>query len=551
MARFPSAFVSAMVCVIAPAVHASTFLGSHHHATTQSMATRELDQMLLLEGAWSNGHLRETVEDLRPLFVALPKNEGGRLDPTVVRYALHRHFARQYGWHLRGLEPGGGGFNASASDTIMKDRAPAYILDRFERRMHGHGLRLEELAIFAVALADLIRQEAVSDLEDIFLALGNERSSRMSGRAMASLIKTYLMTYISGMHHARRYAADDFDFMEHTMESDIMIWFDAKMWVQDVRLTYLHQQISRRNPFVSEYTFEDAAEVAQEMGQRFGTFQNMECKSLKQKLVDMEHGGSGRVLLSKFYSGSDLLDWPFIESVDYLRNLGALDETDPKRPSVIIPNFLGSPSNCEAPSSFYSVCCIDECEDLLAEVEEEIGFPTATVFHLVQKISDLPSDTVAAPRNLSDAQVSRLRDIATRHHGHVPLHGRLFAQWMHHAYPRECRFPHAAGSTNPLSREEFSSSFGLHHEVTDEELAKYLEQENATSSHEPAAVALPWSDVEELIAPSRPLDEVADTGSGLMKIIALVPVIASVIFSFSHARTHLVCSDDKQERHFV
>merc|ERR1719343_1639826 len=28
--------------------------------------------------------------------------------------------------------------------------------------------------------------------------------------------------------------------------------------------------------------------------------------------------------------------------------------------------------------------------------------------------------------------------IGKRHAGKVPPHGRLFAQWLHHAYPREC-----------------------------------------------------------------------------------------------------------------
>merc|ERR1719384_1041018 len=40
--------------------------------------------------------------------------------------------------------------------------------------------------------------------------------------------------------------------------------------------------------------------------------------------------------------------------------------------------------------------------------------------------------------------MSRLGEIAEHHDGYVHLHGRLFAQWMHHAYPRECHFPSTA-----------------------------------------------------------------------------------------------------------
>merc|ERR1712203_151284 len=41
---------------------------------------------------------------------------------------------------------------------------------------------------------------------------------------------------------------------------------------------------------------------------------------------------------------------------------------------------------------------------------------------------------------------------ATRHGGHVPIHGRLFAQWMHFAFPLECPYPQVIernGALNP------------------------------------------------------------------------------------------------------
>ena len=100
---------------------------------------------------------------------------------------------------------------------------------------------------------------------------------------------------------------------------------------------------------------------------------------------------------------------------------------------MIIPNFLSGPSNCETPSNFYSVCCIDECEHLLSQVEVVIARPSATALRLVEVISELQSGTVEAPRNLSSVQVDLLSQITTHHGGQVPLHGRLFAQWMHHA----------------------------------------------------------------------------------------------------------------------
>ena len=65
-------------------------------------------------------------------------------------------------------------------------------------------------------------------------------------------------------------------------------------------------------------------------------------------------------------------------------------------------------------------------------------------------VSGLQSDTVHAPRNLSGALLSRLGQIAELDGGQVPLHGRLFAHWLHHAYPRECSFPHANGASDRI-----------------------------------------------------------------------------------------------------
>merc|ERR1719296_299707 len=523
----------------------------------QSMPTQEVEQALLVVDTLASGggrdeRLAAVAAELRPLYMAMPKNGEGKLDPTVVRYALHRYFARKHGWHLRGLEPRGDAWNASSPATIMKDRAPAYIMERLEHRLHGQGMGLKELAVFAVTLGDLIRKEAVADLEDLYTTQGISKAAQLTGSAMASLLKMYLMTYIKGEHTTHRSLAD-FVGLEAQMIEDIIVWFDAKMWLKDLQGSLEYAKRSRRNPFVKDlsYQFEHATEAVRELGHHFGTFQNLECKALKEKLVDMEHGGSGRVTLSKFYSGIDDRDWPFIESASYLRNLGALDDSDPTRLSVIIPNFLSSPSNCVAPSGFYSVCCLDECEGLLSQVEQAVASPSATVERLVEVVSELPSDTVAAPRNLSSVQVSRLHDIAAHHRGRVPLHGRLFAQWMHHAYPRECRYPHVAGSIAPLNQKDFAAAFGETAEVSDEELAQYVD--NATLG-EVAPVMLPWTHAEELIAQHREganAESLPSTWS-ILRVAALLAAFVSAGFPAWNAKKQILSiAAEKQERFFV
>merc|ERR1719401_2807373 len=137
--------------------------------------------------------------------------------------------------------------------------------------------------------------------------------------------------------------------------------------------------------------------VLEEVGMQYGLWQNQECQALKRTLMDIERPGSGRVPLASFY-GSALNNgsWQFMESVPYLRQLGALDDSDPSRMSVIIPNYINSPSNCVASSKFYSVCCIDECEALLGSLETHIAAPQASAARIIELVSDLSSPTVQA-----------------------------------------------------------------------------------------------------------------------------------------------------------
>merc|ERR1719343_1675177 len=50
---------------------------------------------------------------------------------------------------------------------------------------------------------------------------------------------------------------------------------------------------------------------------------------------------------------------------------------------------------------------------------------------------------------------AQLQEIAQANHGKVPLHGRLFAQWLHFVFPTECPFPHKSNSISGLSPTEF------------------------------------------------------------------------------------------------
>ena len=98
--------------------------------------------------------------------------------------------------------------------------------------------------------------------------------------------------------------------------------------------------------------------------------------------------------------------------MDSPRNLGVLDETDADRPSVVIPNYLISQTNCVSSSDFYSVCCQDECEGLMLRLETstaQLNVPPALI---ALAVSGFAADTVMRLRSLCTVLLSRLDAIA-------------------------------------------------------------------------------------------------------------------------------------------
>jgi len=278
---------------------------------------------------------------------------------------------------------------------------------------------------------------------------------------------------------------------------DYADWREVKSWFHEIEKRYL-----KSSPKTAEkYNMPALLKVVDEIGKHFGEFNDRECKNLKDTFYQMEdHRMAGRVRLSDFYKKSLHSHWNFNEKADYLRQLGALDESDPTAPRVIGPNYLGARTNCLEASSLYAVCCRNECEDLMLHLEAAIAAPAAEPERIAQLVAALPSDSVAAPSELPTALIGRLQDVAVQHAGLVPLHGRLFAQWMHHAYPRECPFPHQVGTVSPLTPNEWMREAGQEDAKASAEEMQTQVASDTCSGTGPCSEArdLPWSSTEEL-----------------------------------------------------
>jgi len=287
-------------------------------------------------------------------------------------------------------------------------------------------------------------------------------------------------------------------------------WNDTKQFVRDTRRDIAKSDGSAVQKDSGNLDFALVARVAERVSEKFGKFQDRECQGLKASLVKIEEQGTGRVRLSDFYKPAlDGHHWQFQETVAYLRELGALDESDANKPRVIIANYLSSPTNCVASSNFYSVCCMDECEGLLSHLEQQIVASEATPARISSLVSELSSSSVAAPRKLSSSLLDRLGEIAAEHGGSVPLHGRLFGQWMHHAFPRECPYPHVSGTTSPLGHDEWDEKTGGKWEATDKEMQVHVDKAKTLKANgvEEEIVSLPWAIEEELLVVRQPQAE--------------------------------------------
>lgn len=217
--------------------------------------------------------------------------------------------------------------------------------------------------------------------------------------------------------------------------------------------------------------------------------------------MEHEDQDNGRVLLKEFYRSALGGNWQFTEKEDYLRETGVLDDSyHTKEPAVMIPNYVNAPSNCLASSSIYQVCCINECEALMAPIEQQVGAHEATTERVLEIVANLASSTMPAPRKLSQELKDRLQDVANHHSGTVPLHGRLFAQWLHHAYPRECPYPGEAGSTIRSTKDASRTSSPDQMRLYVDEADAANDSTDGTAAATKHAPKLPWSPAEELIA---------------------------------------------------
>mmetsp|Transcript_27745 Transcript_27745/g.79698 ORF Transcript_27745/g.79698 Transcript_27745/m.79698 type:complete len:573 (-) Transcript_27745:67-1785(-) len=497
-------------------------------------------EAMTLGGEGQTARRLETLEaKLWQTFQALPKNSLGRLAPRAVRYLVHGYFAREHGWLIRGLEPHGMADNASEVHevSILQDKAPLLVEALLEAREAGRGLSLADAVAMVAALERLVFDESLGLLEAScelnFLSAGGP----LEEQELHEVLRSYLLVFEQGMRgnlsDPRKHQA-----IKRKLERVGSSWSTIVEFETDAVRNFGFANRHRTNPFLpSQYSFEAASHIVEDLAQDYGKWQNAECRQMKEELIALDADGDGRVPLGTFYARPESATYHFTESLDYLRTIGALDETVGSSPRVRVANYMLGPSNCIASSSYYSVCCLSECEAIMNEVEGKVLAPTAPAARLLGVVSNLTSSSYApeAPRLLPQDLQDKMHAIAERHGGQVPLHGRLFAQWLHSAFPQECPYPHVHESAAVLSPRHWIG--GQKSIAPKEERDRHIEEAEAAGAsimlEEAIALqpqALEWSDEEVL-----PLQEPERRRWGALVGTARVAVQAAVVLALLRA----------------
>jgi hypothetical protein len=467
---------------------------SSEGAQSQTVGHIGIEEMLLAEvqSFMGKGHmdanLPEITSMLEPMWLSLPKNKYGNLDHSEVRYALRRIFVQRHGWHIDGLEKIGTDVATDETSGLLRGKVPAFLMDRFQEAFGDSGLKLHELAIFAATLEHIIHDDATDRLHDLFTLLDLKIEQSISQQKATEVLIAFALSIIKGAK--RISSAQNLRNLLARIHVAYPGWEDTQIWVEDLFRTEEFLESSRLNPFADRtWNFAQIEKVAQKISHQFGHFQNTDCQRLKTVMLEAEDGDTGRVRLSAFYKKFLETNSLFKESAEGLRNMGALEERSGES-RVIVSNYVLAPSNCLADTGFYSICCINECEQVMAQVETAVAAPFARPDTIVSIVSNLSTTTVDASSLLPEV-VARLHSVAERHGGFVPLHGRLFAQWLHVVFPRECPFPHTLGSVNTTTTAGYTASSS--HQMEESKMEKYILNISST----PEKQDVPEEDLEQ------------------------------------------------------
>eukprot|EP00933_Yihiella_yeosuensis_P060945 TRINITY_DN63751_c0_g1_i1.p1 TRINITY_DN63751_c0_g1~~TRINITY_DN63751_c0_g1_i1.p1 ORF type:complete len:595 (+),score=137.77 TRINITY_DN63751_c0_g1_i1:112-1896(+) len=539
MAAFGSAilfFVAALVVLAPVSVSASSEAVPHPERKSGAFRRSSLDpanfhaeirnavgEALGCGGQVSEAELQLVEKSLRPIYQTMPKNSYGRLERRSLRHLAHRYFSQRSSLTVRGFEPSRPVTEEKwGAAEVLSQRVPGFVEAVLEsRHAQEHGFDIRDAAILVSTLEQLIFDAESALLEKVYkdhfqdLRLDDVHGRRLGQSNLKQVLEDYMVHWLMG---------DDQEGISILLGNRTMLDTLFPHWKELV--AFAHGQIKALdyervtspmaaatthghaggNAMSSQYSFDDAHAIVGGITKSFASFWESECTTMKEQLVAMDTHRTGRIPLSKFYGTGLDADWRFGESEQYLRELGALDETGSGGKQVVIPNYIQAASNCIVTTSHYMVCCQNDCNSIMSDIEAAVAAATADPAHLLEIVGNMTSMTSfedESTPSLDSTMKTQLHSIAEAHGGRVPIHGRLFMQWLHYAFPRECPFPHLSGTVASVAPLEFAGGSYI---ASKEEMQAHKADNssdiilNASMTKEDLQWMSQWNEEEELFA---------------------------------------------------
>jgi len=370
---------------------------------------------------------------VRPTFEAFPKNSAGKIPMQAMHSIARSYFAEEHGWMIKGFEfvdAIGAKPKQLHSSQILHKRAPQLAQALSEGHRLEIGLSLSDLVLVVAALEHLILDESTNVLSAAFTLHGISSEGELDARQVAEVLESFMVLFRRGVR------SDLANATQHKL--DMAIAEVHSDWGKLV--TYVANSIESHRQDGS-FSYGDVSQIMRDMLLRYGKWQNSECVEMRDKLVSLQLPGTGRVPFALFHEQPENEHYSFRESVEYLRQLNALDEAEEGNPKVLIANYLASPSNCIASSEFFSVCCLNECERLFNDLEIRLQSSDVSLKQLFAAVRETSSNTVAAPRELSANITTMAERLSLDGSTTIPIHSGEFRRWFHHVFPNECPFP--------------------------------------------------------------------------------------------------------------
>lgn len=436
--------------------------------------------------------LSQSVVELTKLAASSPKSRSGLLENNVARYILQKNLQANWSITIQGLSP----WHSHLAEHSSPLGIFKAIVGDHTRRVYNEFFgyyEASEWSTFDLALISsvfqasvmkelmLVMEESVQNLPDLDSALLKHRKT-FKREEIKSFLTAFTAYYVSSKMNFGNSLEDlltkkdgpffDWDAVLDMLLNTIDTIFKGGLGFND-HVGFLRAVDADAIPL---HDFTNILETVTKAIHKYET--TNECDKMRNKLLSTPHAvKTGRYPLHLFYK-EDGNQTTFTENPSYLMSLGTIIEIDgDDGPSVLVANYMHSATNCLDWSSHYDVCCPDICESRFTVIEHAIDGPLGkadVILKVVSRMSDSPPST-----NL----IHRLHEIEKVNGGSVPIHGRLFAQWMHYIFPSECEFMHSTSNLESIRRtspEAWEANTGAEAEITlatiDEQLSEYLDR---------------------------------------------------------------------------